>query len=190
VINIKKIKPFITIGILDLKAFSLNHSNLLKRETEKAGSLYLLKEMLKTDAFSLEYHSTNKPYLKDRTEHISISHSHDKLAIIINEKENTGIDIELIRDKVLKIRHKFLNEKEMSLASDNVELLITVWAAKEAMYKVYGLKELDFMKNLSVMEFDNTVFFGKIDSGSFKKQYLLVSENIEDYKMVYVLNEL
>lgn len=189
-INIKKIEPFITIGVLDLNAFSTNRLNLLKRETEKAGSLYLLQEMLKTKAFELDYHPTNKPFLKGRTEHISISHSHDKLAIIINEKENTGIDIELMRDKVLKIQHKFLNEHEMSFAKDQIEKLITIWAAKEAMYKVYGLKELDFIKNLFVEKFEDSIIFGKIDSGSFKKQYRLVSENIDDYKMVYVLNEL
>jgi 4'-phosphopantetheinyl transferase len=48
------------------------------------------------------------------SKHISISHSHDKLAIIVNEKEATGIDIELIRDKVLKIKHKFLSQIRIS----------------------------------------------------------------------------
>ncbi len=189
-INIKKIEPFISVGVLDLRAFSANRLNLLKREIEKAGSLFLLEEMLKTKAFSLEYHPTNKPYLKNRKEHISISHSHDKLAVIINERENTGIDIELMRDKVLKIQHKFLNENEIKFAKDQVEKLITIWAAKEAMYKVYGLKELDFIKNLFVEKFEDSVIFGKIDNGNFKKQYRLVSETIDDYKMVYVLNEL
>ncbi len=171
-------------------AFASIRTNLPKRELEKAGSLFLLEEMLKTNAFSLEYSPTNKPFLKHRTEHISISHSHDKLAIIINENENTGIDIELIRDKVLKIQHKFLNVNEMTFAKDQTEKLITIWAAKEAMYKVYGLKELDFISNLFVEKFDNNVIFGKIDNGSFKKQYRLASETIDNYKMVYVLNEL
>ena len=87
----------------------------------------------------------------------------DKLAIIINISENTGIDIELVRDKVLKIQHKFLNKKELLFAKDNVEKLITIWAAKEAMYKVYGLKELDFITNLFVEDFDGAIIFGKIE---------------------------
>ena len=189
-INIKKIEPFITIGVLDIAAFSSVRVNLPKRELEKAGTLFLLEEMLKTKIFNLEYHPTNKPFLKNRTEHISISHSHDKLAVIINEKENTGIDIELLRDKVLKIKHKFLSPGEMDFAKDNIEKLITIWAAKEAMYKVYGLKELDFKKNLFVEKFDGAVIFGKIDNANFKKQYRLISEDIENYKMVYVLNEI
>jgi len=150
VINIRKISPTISIGILDLKVFGQEHLNLLKRDLEKTGSLFLLGELLKTNEFELEYTSANKPFLKGRTEHISISHSHDKLAIIIDQNQNTGIDIELIRDKVLKIQHKFLNPAELTFARDHIERLITIWGAKEALYKVYGLKEVDFIKNLFI----------------------------------------
>lgn len=188
-INIRNISPFITLGILDLKEFAISRLDMPKRELEKAGSQFLLKEMLKKEAFELNYTAVNKPFLKGRTEHISISHSHDKLVIIINEKENTGIDIELIRDKILKIQHKFLNQNEVNFTKNNVEKLITVWAAKEAMYKVYGLKEVDFRTNLFVEEFEGAVIFGKIDIGSFKKRYQLACENVDEYKMVYVLNE-
>lgn len=173
-----------------MEVFGQSLPDLPKRELEKAGSRVLLTQLLGTTGFILDYHSTKKPFLKDRTEHISISHSHNKLAIIINEKENTGIDIELLRDKVIKIKHKFLSDSEMEFANEDVDKLITIWAAKEAMYKVYGLKELDFKKNLFVEKFEGAVIFGKIDNGNFKKQYRLVSENIDEYKMVYVLNEL
>lgn len=176
--------------MLDLGEFSNEHPNLIKRQLEKAGSLFVLEKLLQTTDFEIDYSPANKPFLKGRTEHISISHSHNKLAVILNIKENTGIDIELIRDKVLKIKHKFLNEQELLMANDNIDRLITVWAAKETLYKAYGLKELDFIKNLFIEDFDKSVFFGKIDIGSFKKQYKLVSETVDDYKLVYVLNEL
>ncbi len=190
VINIKKIEPLITVGILDLAAFAAKRKGLTKRELEKAGTLFLLEQMLNTNAFNLEYSLTNKPFLKNRAEHISISHSHDKLAVIINQKENTGIDIELMRDKVLHIRHKFLSEAEALFAKDDVEKLITIWAAKETMYKVYGLKELDFKTHLFVDAFEEEIIFGKINNGSFNKRYRLKCENIDNYKMVYVLNEI
>ena len=177
------------IGLLDLKAFSLSRLLVQKREQEKAGSLFLLSELLNTNNFELGYHITNKPFLKGRSEHISISHSHNKLAISINEKQPTGIDIELVRDKVLKIKHKFLSETELSFAGDNIDKLITFWAAKEAMYKVYGLKELDFKLNLLIEKLDGSTIFGRIDAGDFKKKYQLVCEDLEEYKLVYVLNE-
>jgi 4'-phosphopantetheinyl transferase len=190
VINIRKISPTISVGILDLKVFGQGHLNMLKRDLEKAGSLFLLSELLNTKEFELNYTPANKPFLKDQTKHISISHSHDKLAIIIDENHSTGIDIELMRDKVLKIQHKFLNPTELTFARDHIERLITIWAAKEALYKVYGLKEVDFIKNLFVEDFDGDDIFGKIDIGSFKKRYKLRSENLDGYKLVYVLNEL
>lgn len=189
-INVKNIGPDITIGVLDLGLFSKRQPHLQKREQEKAGSYFLLCELLQTNNIDLAYTSTNKPFLAERTEHISISHSHDKLAVIINKVENTGIDIELIRDKVLKVRHKFLTKTEADFAKDDVEKLITIWAAKEAMYKVYGLKEMDFKAHLSVEPFKEDVIFGKINNANFNKSYKLMRETIDDYKMVYVLNEI
>ena len=102
-INIRKISPTISIGILDLKVFGQEHLNLLKRDLEKAGSLFLLGELLKTNEFELEYTSANKPFLKGRTEHISISHSHDKLAIIIDQNQNTGIDCPTIASEEITL---------------------------------------------------------------------------------------
>ena len=176
--------------MLDLRAFSLKKNIVVKRDLEKAGTRYLLENLLKNEAFTLLYTAENKPYLHKRTEHISISHSHDKLVIILNEKENTGIDIEQIRDKVINIQQKFLNEQELAFANNNPATLITLWAAKEAMYKVYGLKEVEFIKNLFVEPFSGNEINGRIEMEGFEKKYKLIGEEIDGYKMVYVLHEL
>jgi 4'-phosphopantetheinyl transferase len=190
VIEIRKINETISIGLLDLKAFSVAEEIYIKRELEKKGTHYLLKQLLNTDQYELSYTSENKPFLKEKNEHISISHSHDKLAIIINKKESTGIDIEQIRDKVRNIQNKFLNEKELRFAGGDVDKLITLWAAKEAMYKVYGLKEVEFIQNLFVEEYTGTEMTGRIEIKDIKKTYRLINETISEYKMVYVLHEL
>lgn len=190
VVETRIINNDISIGLLDLKAFSKDENTVLKRELEKAGTHFLLRHLLKTDRFELAYTKENKPFLKGRREHLSISHSHDKLVIILNKKENTGIDIELIRDKVKNIQHKFLNETEILFAGNDVDKLITLWAAKESLYKVYGLKEVDFSKNLFVEEFNGTEISGRIELKKLKKNYRLIQENIGEYKMVYVLNEI
>jgi 4'-phosphopantetheinyl transferase len=190
VVELRRINGNITIGLLDLKAFSDEESITVKRDLERAGTVFLLRNLLKTTIFELRYTVENKPFLNNRHEHISISHSHDKLAIILNEKENTGIDIELIRDKVRNIQHKFLSEKEMRFANNEVEKLITLWAAKEALYKIYGLKEVDFSRHLFVEDFNGEKMKGGIKINKLEKNYLLVNETIDDYKMVYVLNEI
>lgn len=187
--KIREINEHLRLGLLDLAAFSSQEAITVKRDLERAGTFFLLKHLLKKESFELAYTPENKPYLKDRREHISISHSHDKLAIILNAKEPTGIDIEIIHDKVLNIQHKFLNPAELLFANNDVDKLLTLWAAKEALYKVYGLKEVDFSLHLFVEEFQGSALTGHIALKEFKKKYRLISETIDNYKMVYVLNE-
>lgn len=188
--ELREIDKNTQLGILDLKAFALSRDLSAKRDIEKAGTAYLLQQLLKSEDLILNYSPENKPYLKGRTEHISISHSHDKLAIIINSKENTGIDIELIRDKVLNIQQKFLNEKELLFANNNVERLVTLWAAKETLYKIYGLKEIEFIANLKIENFEGNEIVGCIETSNLKKKFLLRHETIDNYKLVYALHEL
>lgn len=188
-INIRHITTAISIGLLDLAAFSKEQNLAAKRETEKAGALHLLKQLLNNEPFELAYSATNKPFLQGRAEHISISHSHDKLAIICNRACNTGIDIELIRDKVTKIQHKFLNDREIAFANNDTEALITLWAAKETLYKVYGLKEMDFKLNLFIDNFTGEQMTGHIRTHNLDKTYTLINERIDEYKLVYVLDE-
>ena len=73
---------------------------------------HLLQTLLIDSPSLLQYTPAGKPYLANRPEKISVSHSHGKLAIILNQKHETGIDIELVRDKVLQIQHKFLHGRE------------------------------------------------------------------------------
>lgn len=115
------------------------------------------------------------------------------LAVSVNKQEETGIDIELIRDKVLKIRHKFLNKAEMAATGNNVEKLIAYWACKEAMYKIYGLKEVDFIQHLFVDDFEMKKegdIVGEIRMPAFKKRYRMHYQKLEDYILVYIVNEI
>jgi len=187
VISIRNITAQITIGLLDLAAFSAAQKLEVKREQENAGTRYLLEKMFGATDFNLLYTPENKPFFENNSCCVSISHSHDKLVIILNKLESTGIDIELIRDKVLKIQHKFLNDKEMAFAKNDVEKLIAIWAAKESIYKWYGLKNLDFKSNISVEDFDSEFIFGKIEKVDVKMRFQLVKEKIEDYMLVYIL---
>jgi phosphopantetheinyl transferase len=190
VVEIREINEHLRLGLLDLDTFSKQEGISVKREVEKEGVQYLLKHLLKTTGFELNYTAERKPFLRNRPEHISISHSHDKLAIIINRTEPTGIDIELIRDKVKNIQHKFLNDHELRVANNDVDKLLTYWAAKEALYKVYGLKEVEFSLHLFVEGLETKDLTGRIELSDFKKTYKLISEDIENYKLVYILNEI
>jgi 4'-phosphopantetheinyl transferase len=190
VFQIRQITGWISLGILDLRVFAAGGTTVIKREIEKAGTQFLLSRMLGNDKVEIIYTNENKPQLKGRPEHISISHSHDKLAIIVNEKECTGVDIELIRDKVLRVTHKFLNDSELDWAGQNVERLIMLWGAKEALYKAYGLKGIDFREHLFIEEIKDNEITGSIRLPSYEKKYSMISEKLDNYILVYTRNEL
>jgi len=105
----------------------------------------------------------------------------------------TGIDIELIRDKVLKIQDKFLSDDEIRDAENNVDKLILYWGAKETLFKLYGLKEIVFADHLFIHDFElknQGLLTAEIRLETFHKKLSLHYEKLEDYMLVYVLEEL
>ena len=186
------IKEGLFFGLLNLNNFATENNLTAKRDIETQGKNYLINKLL-DEAVEIKYDDKGKPYLAEDSRHISISHSHDKLAIIVNEKESTGIDIELIRDKVLKIKHKFLSATELIDANDNIEKLLIYWAAKETLYKIYGLKEVDFIENLFVKPFTKHnlgTIIGKITLPNVNETFHLNYQLLDDYVLVYALNKI
>jgi 4'-phosphopantetheinyl transferase len=126
---------------------------------------HLLKEVGYTDD-DLLYDGYGKPHLKDG-KFISITHSFIFSAIIISETQPVGIDIEMQRDKIVKIAHKFTPiEEYKSIANHDalVSKLTIVWGAKESLYKIYGKKKLNFLENIYIEDFsfETNVTTGKI----------------------------
>ena len=161
-----------------------------KRELEAKGIRLLLKSLFNNEECTLAYYENGKPYLKSHPEHISISHSHDRLAIIVNKKESTGIDIELIRDKVFTIAHKFLKEKERAdLQEGDLEKYLVYWAAKETLFKIHGERNINFKEHLCIEPFNynevNGLINGEIVLPGYKKRYTLHYQKMENYMLVY-----
>ncbi len=187
--EIRQISADISIGLLDLKSFSSANGLSIKREQEKAGTSFLLRSLTGMPDPDLRYTPEKKPWLGNSSLHVSISHSHDYLAIILDKKKSTGIDIELLRDKVVAVRHKFLNAKESSLAGHDVLKLTTIWAAKEAMYKAHGLKGIDFARDLAVEETGDDLLTGTLQRNDLHRTWHLKKEILGDYVMVYIFEE-
>jgi len=160
-----------------------------KREKEAAGVRFLLTKLLDEEV-ELAYYETGKPYLKNRTEEISISHSHDMLAVVVDEQKPTGIDVELIRDKVLKITHKFLSDNEQKdIAGQSIEKVLVYWSAKETLYKIYSKKSVDFREHLFIANFEYNENGGEIISNimmsDFEKEIKLKYMKVDEYILVY-----
>ena len=97
---------------------------------------------------------TKKPFLEDEAFHFSISHCGDYAAAIVSTTNRVGVDIEVPHPKIDRIQHKFLTiEEEEVLNAFNQnknDLLTLAWSAKEAIYKWYGLGQVDFKKHINI----------------------------------------
>ncbi len=81
----------------------------MKSELHQRGFLSVRKLMQEAgyNDLDLYYDEFGKPHLKD-DKYISITHSHHFSAIIISD-ESVGIDIELQREKIIRIADKFVD---------------------------------------------------------------------------------
>ncbi|MGB1316267.1 MAG: 4'-phosphopantetheinyl transferase family protein [Chitinophagales bacterium] len=128
----------------------------IKREYRKlqwiAGS-YLTKQMIGDEEIVKNEHG--KPFIKSKSAFISVSHCADYAVCIVSEQYNVGVDIEPMREKVLRLTDKFLNEEEIIfLENDNkIKHAITCWAMKEAAFKWYGKEYLSFKDNILIAPF-------------------------------------
>ncbi|MBR3756970.1 MAG: 4'-phosphopantetheinyl transferase superfamily protein [Bacteroidaceae bacterium] len=105
----------------------------------------------------IAYLPSGRPYLEDDERHISISHTRGYAAVALHEDYPIGLDIEQRTDKVCRVKDKFLShEEKLFLPSEkkNVEALLIIWTAKEALFKLVDREGIDFGNHFHVLPFD------------------------------------
>lgn len=89
--------------------------------------------------------------------HLSLSHSYPFAASCIHLRKPVGIDIEIPREKLVRVSHKFIHEKEAVLTqNNNIDQLCIMWAAKEAIFKMNGRNGLSLKEDILIKEVKNT----------------------------------
>jgi len=99
-----------------------------------------------------------------------------------------SIDIELIREKILVIAPKFLTDTELIDAAGSIEKTHVYWSAKEVIYKSYGLKNLDFKKNMKIHPFkyeNEGVCKGELITAKLHNTYTIHYKKLGDLLLVY-----
>jgi phosphopantetheinyl transferase len=181
--------------ILLLKSANINLDKLetisnLKRKTEWLTVRALLINHLKQNV-DIIYDNENKPHLYNYPLAISISHSHERVAISLNNNDNNGIDIQLITDKIFRIKNKFLSTKELDNINNNdIKTLTAYWSLKEALFKVYGKNDIYLKDNIEILNYNptNQSAIGLIKIKNYQKQLNLKVEFINNYTLAYIVN--
>lgn len=127
-----------------------------KRLQHLAGRI-LLRELFEDFPLKLiQIADTRKPFLEDEAYHFSISHCGEYAAAIVSKRNRVGVDIEIPRQKILNIGHKYLDEHELELfknmEADPVYLYTMAWSVKETLFKWYGAGNIDFREHLHIEE--------------------------------------
>ena len=121
----------VVLGVLEIA---------IGREAEKQGEVELLRQMLGYDVV-LIHNEDGKPFIKGYN--ISISHTKGFVASLLSRHLQVGIDIEYHSDRIQKIAQRFLrSDEKYTLTSD----LLTVWCAKEAVYKLFSEQHLTYQE--------------------------------------------
>ena len=136
----------------------------------------------------LIYNTTGKPFLANQ-KHISISHSHQFASIIVSNQP-VGIDIEMQREKIIKIAKKFSAEVlNIKNEQNYIQKLTQIWAAKEAIFKIKNQKGISFKNHIFVNPFKinqkTTTATLRFDSKT--EHFRIHLHKIENYNLVYAL---
>ena len=106
------------------KRLELIKSPLKRKQVLSVRSLIKLNHVQLNDLY---YDEFGAPHLKSN-KYISISHTNNFSAIAISNNP-VGVDIEHYREKIKKIKHKFINHAETKLIDINsVRDLTVVWS--------------------------------------------------------------
>ncbi|WP_264519805.1 4'-phosphopantetheinyl transferase family protein [Flavobacterium sp. N1994] len=153
-----------------LKDVSLARVENMKSEGHQKGFLSvrrLLMEAGYTD-FDLYYDEFGKPHLREEArskkqesrentgaKHISISHSHDFSVIVLSDV-NIGADLEILKDKTLKLAPRFMDVSHLAnlTAEDQLIKATVVWGIKESVFKIKNEIGISFKDDIFESEFN------------------------------------
>lgn len=131
-----------------------------------------------------------KPHLYQSELSISFSHSDDLVAVAMS-RYLVGIDIQKSVEKIHRIKHKFVNGDEgAQKGQSEMEHLHWIWGAKEAAFKAYGRKQVDFLKHMH-FEYDGSRHFRMTLQKPEERAYRFSGEleHWGDYHLVYLIEE-
>ena len=161
----------------------------MKSEMHQRGFLSVRK--LLQDAgysdFDLYYDASGKPHLLDN-KFISISHSHEFSTIIISNQP-VGIDLEIIKEKVLRIAKKFMKLEVLEGLTEDEKMFkaTVIWGVKETVFKIKNQVGISFPDHIFEDKFnlkDNKTnaqlrFNNKIEN------FEIHFQQVEEYALVW-----
>jgi len=107
---------------------------------------------------------------------VSLTHTRGLAAAIYHRELPVGIDLEIIREKILGIGKRFLAPEELSFLTLDPAHYTMAWSAKETIFKCLGTKGISLRDNILLEPFtlDATLIKGKIRGTEYADHHYMV----------------
>jgi 4'-phosphopantetheinyl transferase len=185
------------LGEVQLNVNSLQRLDKMKSELHQRGFLSVRKLLQEAgyNDFDLHYEESGKPHLNPNSRHtepveVSITHSFHFSAIIISDQK-AGIDIEMQREKIIRIADKFVDYEfhflETEKIQEYVRKLTVIWGIKESIFKIRNEKGISFKDHIKVTAFGMEENQGRawLHFDNLAEDFNIYFEEIENFTLVY-----
>lgn len=122
--------------------------------------------------------------------YVSLTHTPGFAGAIFHQEQPVGIDMDLIREKILKIGFRFLDNSELDFLEKDPAHYTMAWSAKESIFKCQGKKGVSFRDNILLEPFDINAkkIKGKIRGTDFADHHYTVEvRRLENVILTYTI---
>jgi 4'-phosphopantetheinyl transferase EntD len=147
--NLIKILSDNLVDVNDILSTS-NHKRQLERLAVRALSIILWGSYQ-----NIYYDENNRPFLNNFSGDISISHSGRFACIYMHKHMYVGVDVESLSRNFYAVENRVLSSYEKSYLEDDIKQkqLCLIWSAKEAIFKVMKLQNINFKEDIEIKKF-------------------------------------
>lgn len=169
-----------------------NYNRVKDYHPKKINEFLMVRKMLLEllPGYKILYKENGEPFLEPNDYNISISHSFPLAAIAIS-KMKVGIDLELKKEKIKRIRHKFvLHENDFINNDAEVDFLTAIWSVKESLYKIHHSKYWSLKKHYDIQSFEPSENFNvkaRVYDQNFEDVFEVKVRRLGDYYFSVVL---
>ena len=154
----------------------------------------LLNELFGEKVY-LAHHDNGKPYIENDSINISISHTEKYVAVILDQNDEVGIDIESLDRDFSAVEKRALSEDEIDDLDDDKrnEQLAIYWCAKEAVFKRVSLYNVDFAEQIEVERFhprgEGELEATFVSKDGYEEEFDLEYTTFDRHVLVWVVGE-
>lgn len=205
--KIEKISPLSALAIKNIQEVSLNGVDFLsfreklayanishpEKKMEWKSARIAIKSAM--ECISLPYpgfikDEHGKSFPMDGFGFVSLTHTKGLAAAIFHKEMPVGIDMDYVREKVVRLGPKFLDESEMDFLGKDPLMHTIAWSAKESIFKCQGKKGISLKHNIRLSPFSllDKVIEGRIQQSEYSDHFYKVKVEIEnDIVLTYTI---